>query len=82
MYRGGALELPMFFRRKVSNGHTYVQIVDNQRQGGESRQRVITTLGRLESPAGERSAGAFAGVGRTLRRQSDDRNGGRGKQHR
>jgi len=38
----------MFFRRKLSNGHTYVQIVDNQRQGGQSRQRVVSTLGRLD----------------------------------
>lgn len=38
----------MFFRRKVSNGRTYVQIVDNQRNGGESRQRVVATLGRLD----------------------------------
>jgi len=38
----------MFFRRKVSNGHTYVQIVDNQRNGGDSRQRVVATLGRLD----------------------------------
>lgn len=38
----------MFFRRKASNGHTYVQIVDNQRQGGQPRQRVVATLGRLD----------------------------------
>lgn len=38
----------MFFRTKKSGPRTYLQIVDNHREGGKVRQRVIATLGRLE----------------------------------
>jgi transposase len=38
----------MYFREKKSGSHTYVQIVESHRQGGQPRQRVIATLGRLD----------------------------------
>ncbi|MCP4330608.1 MAG: IS1634 family transposase [Alphaproteobacteria bacterium] len=38
----------MFFRRKKSGNRTYLQIVENRRQGGRVRQRVLLTLGRLD----------------------------------
>lgn len=38
----------MFFRTKKSGPRTYLQIVENRREGNKTRQRVIATLGRLE----------------------------------
>jgi len=38
----------MFFREKKATGRTYLQIVENWREGGRSRQRVVATLGRLD----------------------------------
>lgn len=38
----------MFFRRKKSGGHAYLQIVENRWDKGKVRQRVIATLGRLD----------------------------------
>ena len=38
----------MFFRKKTSGGRAYLQIVENRREDGAVRQRVIATLGRLE----------------------------------
>ena len=38
----------MFFRKKTSGGRTCLQIVENRREDGAVRQRVIATLGRLE----------------------------------
>lgn len=38
----------MFFRVKKSGGRQYLQIVENRREDGQVKQRVITTLGRLE----------------------------------
>ena len=38
----------MFFRQKKSGGRTYLQIVENRREGGKVRQRVIATLGRMD----------------------------------
>jgi hypothetical protein len=38
----------MFFRSKKSGPRTYLQIVDNRREGRATRQRVICTLGRLD----------------------------------
>jgi hypothetical protein len=38
----------MFFRQKKAGGHTYLQIVENRWEHGRSRQRVLTTLGRLD----------------------------------
>jgi hypothetical protein len=38
----------MFFRVKQSGPRQYLQIVENSRQDGHVRQRVLTTLGRLD----------------------------------
>lgn len=38
----------MFFRTKTSGPRSYLQVVENRREGGRSRQRVIATLGRLD----------------------------------
>ena len=39
----------MYFRKKVSGGRVYLQIAESRRVGGQVRQRVITTLGRLDA---------------------------------
>jgi len=38
----------MFFRKKRSGNYSYVQIVDNRREGRKVRQRVVATLGRWD----------------------------------
>src|SRR5260370_27750546 len=38
----------MFFRTKTSGPRSYLQIVENRWVDGRPRQRVITTLGRLD----------------------------------
>ena len=38
----------MFFRTKKSGSRSYLQIVENRWENGRSRQRVVTTLGRLD----------------------------------
>ena len=38
----------MFFRQKKSGARTYLQIVENRWESGESRQRVVCTLGQLD----------------------------------
>jgi len=38
----------MFVRAKKTGAYQYVQVVENQRVGGQVRQRVIATLGRLD----------------------------------
>ena len=38
----------MFFRQKKSGNRVYLQIVENRWEDGHSKQRVITTLGRLD----------------------------------
>ena len=38
----------MFFRTKTTKGYQYLQIVENYREGSTTKQRVITTLGRLD----------------------------------
>jgi hypothetical protein len=38
----------MFFRQKRSGGHVYLQIVENRWEHGQSKQRVIATVGRLD----------------------------------
>ena len=38
----------MFCRTKTSGNHTYLQIVENRREGGKVRQHVIANLGRLD----------------------------------
>jgi hypothetical protein len=39
----------MYFRKKISGGRVYLQIAESRRVGGQVRQRVITTLGRLDA---------------------------------
>jgi len=38
----------MFFREKKVTGHRYLQVVENRREDGRSRQRVVATLGRVD----------------------------------
>ncbi len=38
----------MFFRSKHADAKTYLQLVENQRENGRIRQRVIATVGRLD----------------------------------
>jgi Transposase DDE domain len=38
----------MFFRSKKSGQRTYLQVVENRWENGQSRQQVIATLGRLD----------------------------------
>lgn len=39
----------MFVRAKKSGKHTYLQVVQNQRDSGKVRQQVVATLGRLDT---------------------------------
>lgn len=39
----------MFVREKTSGQHTYLQIVENRREHGKTRQRVVASLGRAET---------------------------------
>ena len=39
----------MFFRKKNTKGHTYLQIVENRREEGKVKQTVVATLGRLDA---------------------------------
>ena len=41
----------MYFRKKISGGRVYLQIAASRRVGGQVRQRVIATLGRLDALA-------------------------------
>ncbi len=38
----------MFFRKKHTGSRTYLQIVENRREDGKVKQRVVATLGRLD----------------------------------
>ena len=38
----------MYFRKKTAGGRVYLQIAESRRVGGQVRQRVIATLGRLD----------------------------------
>jgi transposase len=38
----------MYFRRKISGGRVYLQIVESRRDGERVRQQVIATLGRVD----------------------------------
>ena len=49
----------MFFRIKQSGPRGYLQIVENQRESGAVRQRVIATLGRIDQLA---ASGALAAL--------------------
>jgi hypothetical protein len=38
----------VFFRKKVTKGHTYIQLVENRREASRTRQRQLASLGRLD----------------------------------
>ena len=38
----------MFVREKSARGHTYLYLVENEREGGRIRQRIIRALGRKD----------------------------------
>lgn len=58
----------MFIREKTVQGRTYLQVVENYREGKKVRQRVIATLGRKEELI---ASGKIEGVLRSLSRFSD-----------
>jgi len=58
----------MFIREKTVQGRTYLQVVENYREGGKVRQKVIATLGRKEEL---QASGQIEGVLRSLSRFSD-----------
>ena len=39
----------MYFRKKTSDGRTYLQIAESRREGASVRQQIIATLGRLDA---------------------------------
>jgi hypothetical protein len=39
----------MYFRKKTSDGRSYLQIVESRREGAAVRQQIIATFGRLKS---------------------------------
>ena len=39
----------MFVREKTARGHTYLYLVENEREGGRVRQRIIRALGRKDA---------------------------------
>ena len=39
----------MFVREKSARGHTYLYLVENEREGGRVRQRIIRALGRIKN---------------------------------
>src|SRR3990172_1073435 len=58
----------MFVRSKTTEGRTYLQVVESYWQDGRPRQRVITTLGRLDKLT---AAGTVDGLLKSLSRFSD-----------
>ena len=38
----------MYFRQKKAGNHTYLQIAESRWEEGQSRQRILTTVGRLD----------------------------------
>jgi hypothetical protein len=69
----------MYFRRKISAGRAYLQIVESRRDGKEVRQQVIATLGRFDElqASGQlerlvRSGARFAAKAMVLSAASND----------
>lgn len=69
----------MYFRKKTSGGRVYLQIAESRRVGGQVRQRVIATLGRLDQleASGQlerlvRSGARFAARAMVLTAAGDD----------
>ena len=46
----------MFFRIKKSQNRKYLQVVENRREAGKVKQRVIGAVGRLDRLEGGRPA--------------------------
>ena len=69
----------MYFRKKTSGGRVYLQIAESRRVGGQVRQRVIATLGRLDVLAGERAVGAAGALGGAVRDAGDGGERGAGR---
>ena len=38
----------MYVREKTARGHTYLYLVESEREGGRVRQRIIRALGRKD----------------------------------
>lgn len=69
----------MYFCKKTSGGRIYLQIAESRRVGGQVRQRVIATLGRLDELAARgqmerlvRSGARFATQAMVLSAAGDD----------
>jgi hypothetical protein len=58
----------MFVRVKRTRGYTYLQIVENKREGPRVRQRVLTTLGQMQELT---STGKLDDLARSLTRFTD-----------
>ena len=58
----------MFVREKTSGKHTYLQIVQNRRENGSTRQTVVASLGRAEKLA---ATGALDSIIRSAARFSN-----------
>lgn len=59
----------MFVREKTINGYTYIYLVENVREGGRTKQRIIRNLGRKETVlAGKDLDRLAASVGRFTER--------------
>jgi len=50
MFRRKGILLIMFVRVKKTDKHEYLQIVENTREGKNTRQRVLVSLGRTDQP--------------------------------
>ena len=56
----------MFFRFKRSGERTYVQIVENKREGAAGRQRVIANVGRADKLAASGALSSLIALGARL----------------
>lgn len=59
----------MFCRKKKSGNHTYLQIVESRRVNGKPRQRIVASLGRLDTLI---QSGALDGIARSAVRLSEN----------
>lgn len=53
----------MFFREKQAGARSYLQIVENRREDGRTRQRVVATVGRLDELRATGQLDALLGSG-------------------
>ena len=59
----------MYFRKKVSGGRTYLQIVESRREGDQVRQQGYCHARSCGRTPGKRSVGTIAPLRRAVRRQ-------------